>query len=231
LFETCHLLLATLQICNLQRFFQFPRIEQFVEQLDYLLSAELDHAHSRAHQPLLDHRDALLQLGAVLFESFVLEGSRAFFAARQQASKHAAAAIYECRVVRDDDKKVLGHDIGALGKVFDERHILAYLDFHQLVELFGVAVLQERDVWPDVEVAALDGKLDRKLQRVEKVLELADDCLLFVLRLESQVDARGHEEHAQGAVFEYDNAVAHLFDGHELLRCLRFYFRGVCHRF
>ena len=39
-----------------------------------------------------------------------------------------------------------------------------------------------------------------------------------------QVNRRGHEERAQRAVFEYHDAVAHLFDGHELLRRLCFYF-------
>src|SRR3989338_6130093 len=215
----------------LQRLFQLARVKELVKELYYLFGAELDHAHSRAHQPLLNHRNALFQLGAVLLKLFVGKRARALLTAWEKAAEHAAAAVDERRVVRYDDKKVLGHNVGALGKVFDKRHVLADLDFHQLVELFGVAVLQERNVWPDVEVAALNGKLDRKLKRVEEVLKLADDCLLFVLRFERQVDARCHQEHAQGAVFEYDNTVAHLFDGHELLRCLRFYFRCVGHRF
>ena len=145
-------------------------------------------------------------------------------APRQKRAEHAAAAVDERRVVGHDDKKVFGHDVGPLGKVFNKGHVLADLYLHQLVELFLVAVLQKRDVGADVELAALDKKLHGKLQRVEEVLKLRDDRLLLVLRLQRQVDARRHQEHAQGAIFEYHDAVTYLFDGDKVLCRLRVYF-------
>ena len=61
------------EIRHLERLLKLAGVEKLVKELDYLLGAELDHAHARAHEPLLHYRDALLQLCPVLLELLVGE--------------------------------------------------------------------------------------------------------------------------------------------------------------
>src|SRR3989344_5985012 len=175
----------------LQRLLELAGIEELVEQFYNLLGAELHNAHAGAHQPLLDDRNALLELGTVLLELLVGQVRRRGGAAPGQQGPEAAQtppARGEGRVVGHYDKEVLGHAVRTLGKVFYERDILAYLYAHQVVEFFLVAVLQKGYIGADIKVAALDEKLHRKLEAVEEVLELPDNGLLLILRLKGQVD-------------------------------------------
>ncbi len=80
------------ELIDLKRLLKLARIKELVEKLYHLLGPELDHAHACAHQALLNHGDALLELCAVLLELLVGDrGAVAVAGAGQEIAEAAQA--------------------------------------------------------------------------------------------------------------------------------------------
>src|SRR5690606_25052507 len=126
---------------------------------------------------------------------------------------------YQRRIIWYDHEEALGHDIGALDEGADEFDVFAHLDLHELGHLLLVAVFQQGNIWPDVELLGLDEDLHREIERVHEALELHQDGVLFILRFEREVERRSQDYGAHAAVLEYDYPVAYFLDGDEILGC------------
>jgi len=211
--------------CHRLRFFQLSGVEEFVEEFDDLLGAQRDDADAGADDALLDEADALFQLAAVLFEKFVGHWGVVAGTHAEQTTEGTARTLplpHQRRIIRYNDEEILAHYVGAFGEVFDECDVFADLEFHQVVHFQREAFFEQCEVRANVQLARLYEKLHGEVQRVEEALELLDHRLLLLRALERKVDGRRHHHTAQAAVFQNNNAVAHLFDGHEVLGRLGF---------
>src|SRR3989344_2403012 len=175
LFRVCDFLVQR------HRFPLFTGIEHLIEKLDSLFRPQLHRAHSCSYQSLLHDRDALLELGHLLFECFVeLLAPPLVLIPGKKRRKTPFRYLYGGGRIGDRNEEILRHDVRRLGETFDEFDVFAYLDAHEIVKLSLICGLKGRNVGSYIKHARLDEYLDGKVEGIEEVLELNDERGLFI---------------------------------------------------
>src|SRR3989344_4555189 len=166
----------------------FTGIEHLIEKLDCFFRSQLHRAHSCSYQSLLHDRDALLELGYLLFERFVeLLAPPLVLVPGKKRRTTPFRYLYGSGRIGNRNKEILRHDIRRLRETFDEFDIFAYLNAHEIVELSLICCLEGRNVRSYIEHARLDEYLDGKVEGIEEVLELNDERRLLIFRLKREV--------------------------------------------
>src|SRR3989338_802906 len=89
---------------------------------------------------------------------------------------------------RHDDVEIFRHDIRHLRQILDESFVLGDLEAQELVLLLFLLIHEEVQVRLDVETARTDDDLDGKVERVQELLVLMDDGVLFFRRLKIEIE-------------------------------------------